>query len=102
MSDGELNQSPSPAPQPQPVPVLEGPVPDAESHEFLENMKRAMEAFTFRMRGNLARGRPLAADTSLQGLFQTLQQMNAHLTQLTQLNEARRGTHSLCSDDCLW
>ena len=66
-------------------------VAPAESREFVEGMRRTIDSFTVKMRSLMARGRPLAADTSVQTLFQSLLQLHPRLLELVKRNEELRG-----------
>ena len=62
-----------------------------ESREFVEGMRRTIDSFTVKMRSLMARGRPLASDTSIQTLFQSLLQLHPLLLELVKRNEELRG-----------
>ena len=78
-------------------------VAPAESREFVEGMRRTIDSFTVKMRSLMARGRPLASDTSIQTLFQSLLQLHPRLLELVKRNEELRGALStLCPRACVF
>uniref|UniRef100_A0A5K3EIF7 Hepatocyte growth factor-regulated tyrosine kinase substrate n=2 Tax=Mesocestoides corti TaxID=53468 RepID=A0A5K3EIF7_MESCO len=66
------------------------PLTSAKQEEFLNALRKSLDVFTNRMRVSSQRGRPIATDSTLQTLFQTLHQMHPQLLKYSTDLEARR------------
>ncbi|XP_072044628.1 hepatocyte growth factor-regulated tyrosine kinase substrate-like [Amphiura filiformis] len=69
-----------------------------DDEEFLRAVTANIDVFLNRMRSNESRGRSIASDTTVQGLFQTLNNMHPQLLKLLHGREERRAQMETLQD----
>lgn len=64
---------------------------DDDEQQFIRAMSGSIDVLVNRMKSDSSRGRSIASDTTVQGLFQTLHHMHPRLLKMMQDREEKRG-----------
>jgi len=64
---------------------------------FVENLRGQIEMFVNRMKSNSSRGRPIAYDTSVQGLFMNITTLHSQLLNFIQVQDNARSMNCFIS-----